>query len=84
MAVKNPHYRAKLASQTALARKSAKAQPWNKRSGENTMDQSLKSSGQSALQDAFHRMFELSRNTPMPTLKQRLDRLARLRQLRQY
>jgi coniferyl-aldehyde dehydrogenase len=47
------------------------------------MDQSLKSSGQSAaensLQDAFHRMIELSRTTPAPTLKQRLDRLARLR-----
>ena len=43
------------------------------------MDQPLKSRGQSALDDAFHRMFELSRTTPAPTLSQRLDRLARLR-----
>ena len=43
------------------------------------MDQSLKSPGQSALDDAFHRMFELSRTEPAPTLEQRLDRLARLR-----
>ena len=43
------------------------------------MDQSLKSPGQSALDDAFHAMFELSRTAPAPTLQQRLDRLARLR-----
>src|SRR6195952_1262234 len=47
------------------------------------MEQSLKRSGPSAsdnaLADAFHRMFELSRNTPAPTLAERLDRLARLR-----
>jgi coniferyl-aldehyde dehydrogenase len=43
------------------------------------MDQSLKSPGQSALDDAFHRQFELSRSTPAPTLAERLDRLARLR-----
>ena len=43
------------------------------------MDQSLKSPGQSALEDAFHAMFELSRTTPAPTLEERLDRLARLR-----
>jgi coniferyl-aldehyde dehydrogenase len=43
------------------------------------MDQPLKSRGQSALDDAFHRMFELSRTTPAPTLAERLDRLARLR-----
>jgi len=43
------------------------------------MDQSLKSSGQSALEDAFHRMIELSRTTPPTTLAERLDRLARLR-----
>jgi coniferyl-aldehyde dehydrogenase len=47
------------------------------------MEQSLKRAGQSAsdhtLADAFHRMFELSRGTPAPTLKERLDRLARLR-----
>jgi coniferyl-aldehyde dehydrogenase len=43
------------------------------------MDKSLKSPGQSALEDTFHAMFELSRSTPAPTLSQRLDRLARLR-----
>jgi coniferyl-aldehyde dehydrogenase len=43
------------------------------------MDQSLKSPGQSALDDAFHAMFALSRAAPAPTLQQRLDRLARLR-----
>ena len=43
------------------------------------MDQPLKSPGQSALEDAFHAMFELSRTTPAPTLAERLDRLARLR-----
>jgi coniferyl-aldehyde dehydrogenase len=43
------------------------------------MDQPLKSPGQSALDDAFHHQFELSRTTPAPTLAQRLDRLARLR-----
>jgi len=45
----------------------------------NAMDQSLKSPGQSALEDAFHAMFELSRTAPSATLSQRLDRLARLR-----
>ena len=43
------------------------------------MDQSLKSPGQSALDDAFHAMFDLSRTEPAPTLEERLDRLARLR-----
>jgi coniferyl-aldehyde dehydrogenase len=43
------------------------------------MDQSLKSPGQSALEDAFHAMFEMSRTTPAPDLAERLDRLARLR-----
>jgi coniferyl-aldehyde dehydrogenase len=47
------------------------------------MDQSLKSSGQSAsdnsLEDAFHRMIALSRTAAPPTLAERLDRLARLR-----
>ena len=43
------------------------------------MDQPLKSPAQSALDDAFHRQFELSRSTPAPTLAQRLDQLARLR-----
>jgi coniferyl-aldehyde dehydrogenase len=43
------------------------------------MDQSLKSPAQSALEDTFHAMFELSRTTAAPTLQQRLDRLARLR-----
>jgi coniferyl-aldehyde dehydrogenase len=43
------------------------------------MDQSLKSATQSALDDAFHAMFELSRTTPASSLAERLDRLARLR-----
>src|ERR1700688_1162082 len=43
------------------------------------MDQPLKSPGQSALDDAFHRLFDLSRTEPAPTLEQRLDRLVRLR-----
>jgi coniferyl-aldehyde dehydrogenase len=47
------------------------------------MDQPLKSPEQSdsvnALEDAFHRLFELSRNLPAPTLAERLDRLKRLR-----
>jgi coniferyl-aldehyde dehydrogenase len=47
------------------------------------MDQSLKNAGQSGLDNsldgAFHRMVELSRTTPPPTLAERLDRLARLR-----
>jgi len=46
---------------------------------ENAMDQPLKSPGQSALDDAFHRLFDLSRAEPAPTLEKRLDRLARLR-----
>jgi coniferyl-aldehyde dehydrogenase len=45
------------------------------------MDQSLKSPGRSALEDAFHAMFELTRTKPAPTLAERLDRLARLRAL---
>lgn len=43
------------------------------------MDQSLKSAGQHALEDAFHRLFELSRAEPAPNLALRLDRLKRLR-----
>src|SRR5665213_1831432 len=43
------------------------------------MDQPLKSPGQSALDDAFHAMFELSRTRAEATLSERLDRLARLR-----
>jgi coniferyl-aldehyde dehydrogenase len=43
------------------------------------MDQPLKSPGQHALEDAFHRMSELSRTAAAPTLDQRLDRLQRLR-----
>jgi coniferyl-aldehyde dehydrogenase len=47
------------------------------------MDQPLKSPGQSdsvnALEDAFHRLFEPSRNLPAPNLAERLDRLKRLR-----
>ena len=43
------------------------------------MDQPMKSPGQRALDDAFHRMFELTRTTAAPTLAERLERLARLR-----
>ncbi|SDT05837.1 coniferyl aldehyde dehydrogenase [Bradyrhizobium canariense] len=43
------------------------------------MDQPLKSPGQNALEDAFHRLFELTRSAPAPTLAERLDRLSRLR-----
>jgi coniferyl-aldehyde dehydrogenase len=43
------------------------------------MDQPLKSPGQRALEDAFHRLFELSRTMPAPALAERLDRLKRLR-----
>jgi coniferyl-aldehyde dehydrogenase len=43
------------------------------------MDQSLKSPRQQALEDAFHRLFELSRAEPAPALETRLDRLKRLR-----
>ena len=43
------------------------------------MDQPMKSPGQRALDDAFHRIFELTRTTPAPTLAERLDRLARLK-----
>jgi coniferyl-aldehyde dehydrogenase len=43
------------------------------------MDQPLKSPAHSALDNAFHRMIELSRCTPPPPLSERLDRLARLR-----
>ena len=43
------------------------------------MDQPMKSPGQRALDDAFHRIFELARTTPAPTLAERLDRLARLK-----
>src|SRR5260370_17067406 len=65
---------------SALARTCAKAQPCGQEKPlGNTMDQSLKSPGQSALDNAFHAMFELSRTTPAPTLEERLDRLARVR-----
>jgi coniferyl-aldehyde dehydrogenase len=43
------------------------------------MDQPLKNAGQSALDAAFHEMFDRSRAEPPPTLEQRCDRLARLR-----
>ncbi len=43
------------------------------------MDQPLKSPAQSALDDVFHRLFDLSRTEPAPTIEKRLDRLARLR-----
>jgi coniferyl-aldehyde dehydrogenase len=43
------------------------------------VDQSLKSPGQSTLDDAFHAMFDRSRLEPAASLEQRLDRLKRLR-----
>jgi coniferyl-aldehyde dehydrogenase len=47
------------------------------------MEQSLNKAGQSGLDQSldgiFHRMVDLSRTTPPPTLADRLDRLARLR-----
>src|SRR6201995_5325533 len=43
------------------------------------MDQSVKSPALSAVEDAFERMFELSRANPAPTLAERLHRRARLR-----
>jgi coniferyl-aldehyde dehydrogenase len=43
------------------------------------MDQPLKSPGLSALDDAFHAMFEASRSEGAPALETRLDRLMRLR-----
>src|SRR3981189_1811409 len=65
---------------SALARTCAKAQPCGQEKPlGNTMDQSLKSPGQSALDNTFHAMFELSRTTPAPALEERLDRLARVR-----
>jgi coniferyl-aldehyde dehydrogenase len=45
------------------------------------MDQPLKSPGLSALDDAFHAMFDASRADGTPTLAVRLDRLKRLRAL---
>jgi len=43
------------------------------------MDQPLKNPRQQALEEAFHRLFELSRAEPAPALELRLDRLKRLR-----
>ncbi len=43
------------------------------------MDQPLKSPGQHALEEAFHRQFERSRSEGAPVLALRLDRLKRLR-----
>ena len=43
------------------------------------MDQSLQSPGLRALENAFHRQFELSRSEAAPKLEVRLDRLQRLR-----
>lgn len=45
------------------------------------MDQPVGGFGGNALHDSFHRMFEISRAEPPPTLEQRQDRLARLRAL---
>jgi coniferyl-aldehyde dehydrogenase len=39
------------------------------------MDQSLKSPGHSALEDAFHTMFDASRADPAPACDVRIDRL---------
>jgi coniferyl-aldehyde dehydrogenase len=43
------------------------------------MNQPMKTPGQQALAEAFHRLFELSRAEPPPALELRLDRLKRLR-----
>ncbi|MBR0698122.1 coniferyl aldehyde dehydrogenase [Bradyrhizobium lablabi] len=43
------------------------------------MDRSLKSPGLHALEEAFQRQFEHSRNQPAPSLQARLDKLRRLR-----
>jgi coniferyl-aldehyde dehydrogenase len=43
------------------------------------VDQPLKTPGINALENAFHRLIELSRNEPAPPLSLRLDRLKRLR-----
>jgi coniferyl-aldehyde dehydrogenase len=43
------------------------------------MDQIVKSPALRTLEDAFERMFELTRSQPAPTLAERLDQLARLR-----
>lgn len=45
------------------------------------MGQPIGGFGGNALHDSFHRMFEISRAEPPPTLEQRQDRLARLRAL---
>src|SRR6202049_4829631 len=50
-----------------------------RKAGERAMDQPVKSPGQHALEEAFHRQFELSRSEPQPALALRLDRLQRLR-----
>src|ERR1700680_2395921 len=50
-----------------------------RKAGERAMDQPVKSPGQHALEEAFHRQFELSRSEPQPALALRLDRLTRLR-----
>jgi coniferyl-aldehyde dehydrogenase len=47
----------------------------------NAMDQSLKSPPHSALDDAFHAMFDASRTDPAPACEVRQDRLRRLRAL---
>ncbi len=45
------------------------------------MDQSLKSPKLNALEDTFHRLIDLSRKEPAPSLSLRLDRLQRLKAL---
>ncbi|MBB5047267.1 coniferyl-aldehyde dehydrogenase [Rhodopseudomonas rhenobacensis] len=45
------------------------------------MDQAVQSAGRRALDDGFHRMRQVSRQSPPPSLETRRDRLARLRAL---
>src|SRR6185437_10145896 len=59
--------------------KFAPAKPPGNGLQEKPMDQSVKSPALRAVEDAFERMFELTRSRPAPTPAERLDRLARLR-----
>src|SRR5947209_3216299 len=52
-----------------------------RKTGEGTMELPLKSSERVAMEESFFRMVELSRTTAPAILGERLDRLARLRQL---
>jgi len=51
------------------------------RPGKTAMDQSVKSPGLNALENAFHHLVEMSRREPPPPLSLRLDRLKRLKAL---